>query len=566
MLFTSCERDSLETVKEWQPPKIRGKHVKIQDLLAQPKLAAKLTALSQNGLAKSTNLAGIQIDTTNIRAIESDNYISYTFQIVQDSIEKQTMLKNYILTIVNDSLEIQHLVNYNVLSKGVYDMNNIQLERVYGDSLRSQFAKCGGQETQWYIQTECYVVQCRGEDLQGNPQNHGMNDGCRADAESQPYWNCVNTWASVTVDEPDCATISDDQGSPSGGYTPNNNTRVNIPVDPFNPTINPIASVYQVTSGTQEFFNTLNQHLQDFLNNTNQNQLRQEIDDFLDAGLYSPSDKAFALQVIKAKEESEDAEVDYENKSIYKANVPECLKEIINKLKPTESFNVNFAGVDARLLQQMQLPNIILDLFNNDAGYSLTIETGDLPPDPITGLRPNAQTSSPVPSTVPASDVFNITISLNNNYLDSATDLAIARTMIHELIHAYFSYLRRSQPQSDIASQLQILMNDATLSPVDPEHTVMASSFVNSIANALGVWDNYSIPVTANNGVDFDGTPFDYYQLLSWSGDLTGTTYYISDKSADFQFYSLASRKAEEGIRNIRDTFILSPKGINNCD
>lgn len=582
VLFSSCERDLLlepTNKQERKFPKIKGKNVSINDLLANPNLAVKLTSLATTSLAKSTNLAGIQIDTTDIRAIETDNYVSYTFQIVQDSVEKQTVLKNYMLTIINDTIEVQHLVNYNVVHPGMYDMDNIQLERVYGDELRGQFAKCQGDTTtEWFSYQDCYVVPCRGENSAGNRENHGMNDNCQAPAAYQPYINCVTRWISYTISEP-CSGGgggANTDGSGSGGgvpivnppndYDDNQDDQFYIGMNP-NDGLAPIELPVAVSSLTENLFNSLSQSLQDFINDAAQNELRSAIDTYLLDELHDASAKGFAQEVIKAKEESEDAEIDYDNKLIYNENVPDCLKAIINKLKPTEGFNVNFAGADPRLMQEMQLSNMILDLFNNDAGYSLTIETGDLPPDSITGLRPNAQTSSPVPSTVPATNIFNVAISLDNSYLSAATDLAVARTMIHELIHAYFSYLQRAQPQSDIASQLQFLMNDAAgprLISNDAEHRVMANQFVDTIANALTVWDNFSIPINANNGIDFDGTPFDYYKLLSWSGQLSNTRDY-DNQTLNFKTYSAATNKAEEGIRDIRDAFLLNPKGTNNC-
>jgi len=74
--------------KEFVPLKIIAKHVRIQELLAQPKFAGKLTALACTELAKSTKLVHVQIGTAGLRFIWTDDYISYTFNVVQDSPEK----------------------------------------------------------------------------------------------------------------------------------------------------------------------------------------------------------------------------------------------------------------------------------------------------------------------------------------------------------------------------------------------------------------------------------------------------------------------------------------------
>lgn len=199
---TACETEELvlrETARV--PPAFKMKYVPIAKLLVQPTLNAKLTALSHTSLAKSTNLAGIQIDTTGILALETDRYISYTFNIVQDSIEKQTVLKNYMLTIVNDTTEIQHLVTYNVLSPGVYDMDNIQATRVYGNDLRVQFSKCGN-SFDWYSYEVCTAVTCDGN-INGVPQNHGPGEPC-IDGQQRGRWDCVTTWLPVMISDGGC--------------------------------------------------------------------------------------------------------------------------------------------------------------------------------------------------------------------------------------------------------------------------------------------------------------------------------------------------------------------------
>jgi len=193
--------------------------VRIQELLAQPKLAGKPTALARTGLAKSTNIAGIQIDTASMRSIETGNYVPYTFKIVQDSIEKQTVPKNYMLTIVNDSLEIQHLVAYNVLSPGVYDMENIQLERVYGDELRVQFNKCSNLDEGSSSHEVCTMRTCNGM-IDGAAVNHGVGDECNASQKAGLF--CVTVWLPISISPGPCS--SGGGNPPDGGCNP--------PVDP----------------------------------------------------------------------------------------------------------------------------------------------------------------------------------------------------------------------------------------------------------------------------------------------------------------------------------------------
>ncbi|GAK74671.1 hypothetical protein [Nonlabens ulvanivorans] len=112
---TSCEKDDVITQeeKDFMFPKLSGSVITVDQLLKNPDLKDKVLALSKGSINKS-GVTGIQIDTSRIEVMESSDFTTYTFQIVQDSIEKQSILKNYMLTIVNDTLQVQHLVSYPV--------------------------------------------------------------------------------------------------------------------------------------------------------------------------------------------------------------------------------------------------------------------------------------------------------------------------------------------------------------------------------------------------------------------------------------------------------------------
>jgi hypothetical protein len=192
--LSSCEKDE---VFENEPetitfPKLKGKKVPFDKLLNDPLLGRKMSFLSQENTAKSQNALTVQIDTAGVEMIQTEDYKSYTFNIAQDSLERQSLLRNYMLTVVSDSLQIQHLVNYQVKEDGTLDMENIQMTRVYGDSLIPSFLKCVG----IYIfepSTDCYEVEC------GQGGHHGAGEACK-DGEFRGYINCVTTWSMEVSD------------------------------------------------------------------------------------------------------------------------------------------------------------------------------------------------------------------------------------------------------------------------------------------------------------------------------------------------------------------------------
>jgi hypothetical protein len=79
--------------------------------------------------------AGIVLDTTHIRKYSAPNFDNYTFKIVQDSIEEQTLLRNYQLTVVNDTTLIQFLIDYPINTDKSIDYSNAVFTRIPGNDL-----------------------------------------------------------------------------------------------------------------------------------------------------------------------------------------------------------------------------------------------------------------------------------------------------------------------------------------------------------------------------------------------------------------------------------------------
>ncbi|PQJ31409.1 hypothetical protein BST92_05505 [Nonlabens arenilitoris] len=165
---TSCEKDEDLPILQ----KTVGHNLKMNivsyETLKQSSLIAQNTQDIlgyQNKSADSTGY-GIQIDTSRIQLLESDFYKSYTFQVVQDSLERQQVLKNYVLTVYNDSTLYQFTIDYPVLQDGIYDINNAMARNYAGNRLyKNDVNGCGWNEiavTSW--QETCVETTCKGRD------------------------------------------------------------------------------------------------------------------------------------------------------------------------------------------------------------------------------------------------------------------------------------------------------------------------------------------------------------------------------------------------------------------
>ena len=249
----------------------------------------------------------------------------------------------------------------------------------------------------------------------------------------------------------------------------------------------------------------------------------------------TPEQEAFGKEAIKAKCENSDADVDFENKLILDFEASDCLNNIINTLK--------YCSSEVFLLPEIptnvNLASLILNTFDNVSNHGLKIRRDNLP------SNINASTT---PSSL-GNNTFMYTITINNSFLQNATDLAVVRTIIHEILHAYLSYEYQDQPFSDFSSTLRYHLSQNGFDDNVAQHQIMVD-FVTAIAYALQNWDNNSL-----NGLN-------YYKYLAWSGGLLNTPEFNAQTST-FQ-NNVVNANIAEGDANSPAT--SSAQGTNNCN
>lgn len=241
--FIACTQDELEIVEEQEEqinfPKIRGRIITPYAMQDRPKVYGDLMNYLSRSMAKSQS--GIQLDTTQINVVDTDQYTSYTFKIRQDSLERQYLLRNFMLTVVNDTTMIQHIVEYPVLSNGAINMEGMSWQRLYGDDLLNLAQpKCGGTITTWYSYEYCYTVACKNGHTDTNECDYSKPD--YTGTESGPFTYCSTRWASIDIDEEPCASIDSGNGSNGGGGAippdpdplPEEGDII-VPIDPIDP-------------------------------------------------------------------------------------------------------------------------------------------------------------------------------------------------------------------------------------------------------------------------------------------------------------------------------------------
>jgi len=209
--------------------------------------------------------------------------------------------------------------------------------------------------------------------------------------------------------------------------------------------------------------------------------------------------QAFAATALVA--EMEDGEVDWDEQIIYDSSLKNypCHKIVIEDAIGTCS----------------PLTQIVLNAFEADDYVNLIIKTSNN----ITG---NANTSS-VSSYNPVNQTCNITITFRESYLQTATDLSIARTAIHESFYAILVYMyeenllfsQNGLPLVGFENFVEAYTDYLSGLPrnLGVAHHILMSDFIEDMATSLSAYGS-------DNGYS---NSFNFYKRLCWSGDLINT-------------------------------------------
>lgn len=189
------------------------------------------------------------------------------------------------------------------------------------------------------------------------------------------------------------------------------------------------------------------------------------------------------------------------------------------------------------LNQSNSVTKVIKELFSESTKYNLKFELDpNIPgaaravPSPQYEIRENSYGKF---------SKLDVTIKINPIALNGSTKLAIAESIIHELIHAYFFY-RQSDAFGDTQKEQQLADDLGFLKPFDPnanpaiygansQHEQMATSYINRIVEALKEFHLISDEDLNNlRSVYPNLTIEDYYTAMAWGGltekSINGTT------------------------------------------
>lgn len=175
-------------------------------------------------------------------------------------------------------------------------------------------------------------------------------------------------------------------------------------------------------------------------------------------------------------------------------SVDPCVVVIINKLALKDVQNLTVPDI-GQLDGTGHLSQGILDLFDSFDDLDIIFKVEEA------GTGKNASTSVVTVSGSPA-----INIIIDEEFVQNATKLAIARTIIHESLHGYLLYATATYSQSETAELISNYREENNVDLQVAHHEYMIQ-FVEAIGHSLSVWDNKQQNI-------------DYYNKLAWSGGM----------------------------------------------
>lgn len=306
-----------------------------------------------------------------------------------------------------------------------------------------------------------------------NGGNHPPGTSCSNNNVNDAYWEIVTTVTCIYNNNfnyiaPPTAFMSD----PSGGGSPAT----------FDPKV--LAFIYSLTD---EEYNAI-KDMPEVLTYLEENESSIESQNFIRDIIYRILDNPGIFKSIKPF---------LIEKKIDDSLLDPCTKTVVEELKNIHEFDI------AKIIAKFGDPS---------TDYNVKIIPDvNLSQDVLASTDWSAPIGSPI---VP----YEYTIKLNTQYLQGATTLSIASTIIHEMIHVYFLSLVDDYEMGDINNiqTFPILWNDYVNNVTGGvgnivQHNQMAALYLDTIARALQEYHTgIQIPI--------DQQPQQLYKDLAWGG------------------------------------------------
>lgn len=508
--FTGCEKDLYEESIKDSSKSITVSKISLDNLdkIISSKISTEISkfknirseSTSQGRFEYNSSLE-IFIDTENGRLREIDGKEFYTFPMFK---ENETDLQNVLFEIKSDGSLQSYFIKYNVTPEEFNQLSNEEILNL--DSEYQKIMSADGSTE--YICVDLYSVETEYNSFDPHQGNGNPAGSSSVATFVGSFCNWVEGGGSGG--NPNDSGVG---GNTSGGHTGGGASSTG-------------GSLYTGPVSLSPDLLLMKDFVRDFLDDDQRacyvqqtEQAQNNIFVYLVENDFTNISKLFIKDCLDKINQDPNDEIKSITpflivKRINDINLDPCGKSILNKL---------------RNLSQTNLGSIIERFGGTNSSYILNISSG-LTINPNVFGTTNWVINS---SGIVVHNNYNITV--RPEITQNSTDIAIAGTILHEFIHAYFLSLIDDCYLANNCSLLQsfpeiwnfyVINNPTgTLTDLNTQHAEIANLYVNIIGAALQEMFT-NTPVTA-------GMPINQiYTDLAWCG-LEGTTPYINLPQSD---------------------------------
>ncbi|WP_159800475.1 hypothetical protein [Flavobacterium sp. MK4S-17] len=431
LLFVSCQNDDLNEISETtREAKNTETYVNL-DFLKTQKLEIyniiknyKLTGEPLNNKSVYNTKYKFTIDTDRVLMINANGIVNYTFRIIEDN-NNNNVVKNLVLRSNVEGSYDATLVKYNFTQE---DIEKVQNGEIINDiEQKTEFENLPGFDPEQltlktiYIHWSCSYVR---EAYYYYPDNGDLVGGYNP-VEVRYKWTAVNCSVVSYIDTEAPGDGSGGGGSigggGGGGISPGGGGGGGT-----NPNPNPITTGPQLELSPQlNFFMGLEQDQKDFLNTNTP--IKDDVFNYIKQN-HTDADKNFALQAIDQMMKT-GLKFDMIRSNSSPGNID------LTAVQGNTVEEIKFRDIYDKLLQSDKYKNLFVNLFGNNDVHNIKFKIGA-----VQANDPYVNATSQLTKT-PESMYNEITIT--RSHLNDASNVSIAVTIVHELIHAFLNVKMR---------------------------------------------------------------------------------------------------------------------------
>ncbi|WP_156113380.1 hypothetical protein [Wocania ichthyoenteri] len=502
LMLINCQKESVELPQDGS--EITVKIIGFNKVQSNDKALNKLKKVSSKNNSKTSNINrdifynaeyGFSINTDYVKYIEKEDYHSYNFSILRDN-PNTNKLENLLLSLNSDGGYNAYIVTYGFTKE---EFRNEVFNNLDTDLLSSRT-------------TQYQLIDF---------DSSFLNKGSKSQTSSAKG-GCVEEWVVVEIDPGDEGelvgagneedpefmwVLKSSYCSPGGGGATSGGDGGGGPSGPGGGS----SSGGDTSSGPGT-------------DDTISSPINQDGSD---------DECVAALDVLNAH---------YSRSSPFTVDLKEVIKTPCDQISTDDVVNEKFICIYNKLTKSSKFKNLFVDTFGESDNINVTFKVVDSisGANGTTGKLPNSINSI---NSKTGEITLNLLIKIDESYISSSSAIAVAKTILHESIHAYLilKHIKCNvgTPFDDIIEEIDDKKLDELLNyyydsacPVEEQHEFMFDYMIPTMANILDdikddlIPENHQtnaesetfIDLSNPNGPEIPWKWSEFYNYLSMSG------------------------------------------------